>query len=97
MEDERIDFIEQKRSWEELFKNRAWVLLQQALQAQTDTLQNEILFGPVGSSGDAYIVERKKGNLEGRLSITGTASAMYEGVCADLNNATGQTGEEDEN
>lgn len=88
------DLRDLKSHWEVLFSNPAWVQLQQALQSQTDGLQNDILFSPVRSGEDVYAVERKKGQLEGRLSIAGTALAMYEGVCSDIND---RTGEDDEN
>lgn len=76
-----------KRNWERLLENPAWVQLIAALQAQTDSLQQEILFGPVVASSDLYRLERMKGQLEGRLSITSTAQAMFEGVQTDLNEA----------
>jgi hypothetical protein len=76
-----------KRDWEELISNPAWLSLIQAIQAQADTLQNEILFGPVESTGDLYMAERKKGMLEGRLSITATAAAMLESIGYDYQQA----------
>lgn len=82
-----------KRDWENLFENPAWLSLVEAIQAQTDTLQQDILFGPIASSEQLYEVERKKGQLEGRLSITATATAMFEGVCADLRTAQETKGE----
>ena len=82
-----------KRAWEELQKNPAWVSLVEAIQAQTDALQQDVLFGPVTSAGDSYLMERKKGQLEGRLSITATATAMFEGVCQDLETAQQRKGE----
>ena len=48
-----------KKEWEALLVNSAWVSLIEAVQAQTDRLQNEILFEPVRSSEDLYQVERK--------------------------------------
>lgn len=82
-----------KRAWEDLFANPAWLSLVEAIQAQTDALQQDVLFGPVTSAGDSYLMERKKGQLEGRLSITATATAMFEGVCADLQLAQQNKGE----
>ena len=84
MNEDDLSLSEQKISWEVLLKSDAWVSLVEALQAQTDALQNEILFGPVESTGDAFRIERKKGQLEGRLSITATATAMMEEVETDL-------------
>ena len=82
-----------KKEWEALLVNSAWVSLIEAVQAQTDRLQNEILFEPVRSAEDLYQVERKKGQLEGRLSITATATAMFEGLCQDLETAQNRKGE----
>lgn len=82
-----------KKDWEVLQTNSAWVSLIEAVQAQTDRLQNEILFDPVRSAEDLYQVERKKGQLEGRLSITATATAMFEGLCQDLETAQQRKGE----
>ena len=82
-----------KRDWENLFENPAWLSLVEAIQAQTDTLQQDILFGPIASSEQLYEVERKKGQLEGRLSITATATAMFEDLCADLRIAQENKGE----
>ena len=82
-----------KKDWEALLVNSAWVSLIEAVQAQTDRLQNEILFDPVRSAEDLYQVERKKGQLEGRLSITATATAMFEGLCQDLETAQNRKGE----
>jgi hypothetical protein len=89
------DLRDLKSRWEVLFSNPAWIQLQQALQEQTDSLQNDILFAPVRSAEDAYGVERKKGQLEGRLSISGTALAMYEGVCTDLEERIGDQNEDE--
>lgn len=81
------NFSERKRNWERLTENPAWVELIAAIQAQTDTLQQSILFGPVTSEADLYQLEREKGRLEGRLSITATAEAMMQGVEQDLKQA----------
>lgn len=74
----------QKEDWEILFKNPAWLSLVEALQGQTDSLQKRILFDPVEGVGDAMKLERVKGQLEGRLSITATATGMYESVLVDI-------------
>ena len=76
-----------RRDWEELTQNPAWLQLVAAIQAQTDSLQQSILFGPVTSEADLYRLEREKGQLEGRLSITATAEAMMQGVEYDLKQA----------
>lgn len=85
MTEEAGNLLEVKKAWENLFQNRAWIQLVEALQSQTDTLQQELLYGDVTCEGDVYKMERRKGMLEGRLSLTATATAMYEGACVDLN------------
>ena len=82
-----------KKEWEASQTNAAWLSLVEAIQAQTDTLQQDILFGPIASSEQLYEVERKKGQLEGRLSITATATAMFEDLCTDLRIAQETKGE----
>lgn len=76
----RLSPREQKREIERLLETPGWGIIVGVLQAQTDRLQNEILFGPVESEGDVYRLERKKGQLEGRLAVT----AMVEALLADL-------------
>jgi hypothetical protein len=79
---------EAKRDWERLLENPAWIQLMGAVQAQTDSLQQDILFSPISSESDLFMCERKKGMLEGRLSLTATAQALVESVQLDLNLAT---------
>ena len=83
-----------KKDWEALLVNSAWVSLMEAVQAQTDHLQREVLFGRITSQEELFDVERKKGQLEGRLSLSATATAMYEGLCADLETARRKQGED---
>lgn len=81
-----------KRDWEDLFSNRAWLQLMRAVQAQADTLQQAILFEPVENEASLYMLERKKGKLEGRLSLAATALAMQDEVLTDLNAARNRKG-----
>lgn len=88
-----LSAVEQKKMWEGLLVHPAWLQLIQVLQEQTDVIQNEILFAPVTSAEDVYRQERKKGQLEGRLSITNTAQtilAMLEqDIAHDTENSKG--------
>lgn len=86
---------EAKKAWESLFENPAWVSLCEAIQAQADALQHDILFAPVTEQNTAYMQERKKGQLEGRLSLTATAEAIYQDLGIDLQRAV--TDKENEN
>ena len=63
----------------------AWAMITQVVQDQVDTLQNLILFGTVESSGDIYRLERMKGQLVGRLSLTRTMETLLENIEVDLN------------
>ena len=78
---------ERKRAWENLTESTAWVELMQVLQQQADSLQQDILFGPVASEGDVYAMERKKGQLEGRLSLAGTVNTIIQNIEFDLQQA----------
>ena len=86
---ERIDLetlspSEKKKYWEGLHMNPAWVSLCQALQAQANALQEQIIFSPVLSIEDTYRAEGLKGELRGKLSVSDTAEAMYQEVCVEV-------------
>lgn len=81
---ENLSPSEQKKYWEGLHMNPAWVSLCQAVQAQADSLQEEIIFSPVRSVEDTYRLEGVKGELRGKLSVSQTAEAMYQEVCVEL-------------
>ena len=78
---------ELKKDMERLLESRAWGMVCEALQAQADNLQQEILFSPVDSEADLWKMERKKGQLEGRLSLAATVQAMMEGLELDYQQA----------
>lgn len=79
-----------KKDFENLLESRAWRMLAEAIQAQVDSMQQEILFGPVESDSDMYRIERLKGKLEGRLSLVATAQAMLENLELDYQMALNQ-------
>lgn len=79
-----------KKDFENLLESRAWRMLAEAIQAQVDSMQQEILFGPVESDSDMYRIERLKGKLEGRLSLMATAQAMLENLELDYQMALNQ-------
>lgn len=81
-----------KRDWEELISNPAWAQLVKAVQDQVDGLQQEVLFAPITEENNLYMVERKKGMLEGRLSLQATAQALMENVALDFNMAAAKKG-----
>lgn len=74
------NLIEEKRLWEALTSQRAWIKLINVLQIQTDELQRVIIYNPLKSHDEAYAQEFRKGQLEGRLSI----STTVETLIADL-------------
>jgi len=78
-----------------LTANAVWIRLCAAIQAQVDSLQSEVLFGEVTSEGDVFRLERRKGMLEGRLSIAGTLQGMMDTWAQDLRNITGEERNED--
>lgn len=81
-----------KRDWEELISNPAWSQLVKAVQEQVDGLQHHILFAPITDENNLYMIERKKGMLEGRLSLQTTAQALMENVALDFNMAVAKKG-----
>ena len=92
IEYEKLSPSEQKKYWEGLHSNPAWVSLCQALQAQADSLQQEIVFAPVTSVEDTYHLERQKGMLQGKLSVSVTAEAMYQTACVEIKEKSGDNG-----
>ena len=84
---EPLNIQEQKKEFERLLESPAWRIINTAIQAQVDTLQQEILFAPVESEAMLYQLERKKGMLEGRLSLVNTVMAMVEELEVDLSRA----------
>lgn len=84
---EPSNIFEMKKDFENLLESRAWRMVCEALQAQADTLQQEILFSPVAGEGDLWLMERKKGQLEGRLALAATAKAMLDDLELDYQQA----------
>lgn len=82
-----LNIQEKKKEFERLLESPAWRMITVAIQAQVDSLQQEILFSSVGSEGAVYMMERKKGMLEGRLALAATANAMLEDLEIDLQRA----------
>lgn len=78
---------EQKKYWEGLFMNPAWVSLCQALQAQADALQQEIIYGTIRSVEDTYRLEGLKGELRGKLSASVVAETMYQTAIVEIQEA----------
>lgn len=82
-----LNIQERKKDFERLLESPAWRIINTAVQAQVDTLQQEILFAPIESEAQLYMLERKKGMLEGRLSLVTTAMAMLEELEVDMQRA----------
>jgi len=90
MQDEYEDsanISDQKKELQRLLDSPAWGHIIRVIQQQTDSLQNEILFGAITSEADLYMMERRKGMLEGRLSLSSTVETMMENLAVDLNAA----------
>ena len=84
---EPSNIFEMKKDFENLLESRAWRMVCEALQSQADALQQEILFNPVDGEADLWKMERKKGQLEGRLALAATAQAMLEELELDYQQA----------
>lgn len=68
-----------------LLSSRAWGTLVSMVQEQADGLQNQLLRSPVESIGDALKMERVKGELLGRLSLTDTVDSWVETLQYQIN------------
>lgn len=84
---EPLNIQEKKKEFERLLESHAWRMITVAIQAQVDSLQQEILFSSVESEGAVYMMERKKGMLEGRLALVATVNALLEDLEIDLQRA----------
>jgi len=85
-----LTLSELKQTFELLTSNAAWRRLMLAIQAQVDSLQSEIIFSEVVSEADVYRLERRKGMLEGRLSLQNTFNGMLDTIQQDLRSKTGE-------
>ena len=68
-----------------LLSSRAWGTLVSMVQEQADGLQNQLLRSPVESVGDVLKMERVKGELLGRLSLTETVASWVETLQYQIN------------
>ena len=84
---EPLNMQEQKKEFERLLESPAWGIIMESIQAQTDGLQQQVLFSPVESTGDAFRIERVKGQLEGRLSLAATVQGIMQDLEIDLQRA----------
>lgn len=86
---EEMSLSELKEAFQRLHNSPAWGRLMMAIQGQVDTLQREILFTELTCEGDVLRMERRKGMLEGRLSLVNTAGGMLDAIEQDLRAKTG--------
>lgn len=87
MSDDRerlADLQHERRQWESLIESPEWGKLVGILQEQADGLQREILFMPLASADMAYTQEFRKGQLEGRLSISNTVETILENLQVEI-------------
>jgi hypothetical protein len=83
-ETKRVDVTVQLRELQTLQLSAAWRQLAGVIQEQVDALQNRIIFGEVKAAEDLYMIERLKGQLEGRLSLSLTLETLLETLETDL-------------
>jgi hypothetical protein len=67
-----------KRELEQFLESPGWARVQGIVQQQVDALQREVLFTPCSSVDSAFSQEYKKGQIEGRLSISTVVEAEIE-------------------
>lgn len=80
-----VQLIEERKLWETLTSSPAWMNLVTVLQQQTDELQRVIIYNPLTRLDDVYLQEFKKGQLEGRLSITATIETIMSDLEYEIN------------
>jgi len=79
-----VALIEKKKAWESLTSSPAWMNLVQVLQEQADELQRSVIYTPLTRLDDVPLQEFRKGQLEGRLSITVTAETILSELDFDI-------------
>lgn len=85
MDEEELSAKITLREVQVLLSSRAWGTLVSMVQEQADGLQNQLLRSPVESIGDALKMERVKGELLGRLSLTDTVDSWVETLQYQIN------------
>lgn len=85
MDEEELSAKITLREVQVLLSSRAWGTLVSMVQEQADALQNQLLRSPVESIGDALKMERVKGELLGRLSLTDTVDSWVETLQYQIN------------
>jgi hypothetical protein len=86
-----INLIEERKLWEALTSSPAWSKLVSVLQDQADGLQRAIIYTPLQSADEVFAQEFRKGQLEGRLSVSVTAEAVMSELDADIQRLKEQT------
>lgn len=80
-----VNVLEEKKAWEALTSSPAWGKLIRVLQEQADELQRTIIHTPLTRQDDVFVQEFRKGQLEGRLSITVTAETILSELEFEIN------------
>ena len=78
--------LETKRELEQLLDSPVWRKVMALMQTQVDGLQQEVLFTPCLGIDSAMGQEYKKGQIEGRLSISTLVQAEIEMCEMDIVN-----------
>jgi hypothetical protein len=78
----------ERKQWEKLIESPEWGKLVAILQTQADALQQEILFSPLAGHDAVFTQEFRKGQLEGRLSITNTVETVLGEIQAEIDGLT---------
>lgn len=79
-----VSLIDERKGWERLIATPEWGKLVTMLQGQADELQRTIVFTPLMTGDGAYLQEFRKGQLEGRLSITNTIETIISELEAEI-------------
>lgn len=87
MEEERVRDLatlqDERKEWQRLIDSPQWGKLIGLMQQQVDEFQQTLLM-PCASRKDQMLAEYRKGQLEGRLSISNTVETLIEQLTEEI-------------
>lgn len=78
-----VTLQEERKEWQRLLESPQWGKLIGLLQQQVDELQ-QVLLMPCTTRKEQMLAEFRKGQLEGRLSISNTVETLVEDLTTEI-------------